>query len=256
MRVLLTGGGTAGHINPSLSIGDIIKDREPDSVIEYIGTPNGIEGRLVPKRGIKLHGIKVTGLSRSLSPSNIKSLLQAFSALKKCKKLIKSFKPDVVIGTGGYVCWAPIKAAASLGIPTVLHESNAEPGFAVRSLKKDADLILVNFEGTKKLLSSSSAVIERVGMPVSKDFKTDKKIDRGNRKRDVNEVKKSVEANREPSVNILSFGGSLGAHTINLCALKLADKIASGELNVKYKHSSGTREYESVMKAFFFPRHP
>ena len=105
MRVLMTGGGTAGHVNPALAIAAIIKSKESDSVIEYIGTENGIEGKLVPKSGMKLHPIAVKGLVRSLSPANLKVLFVAIKARNLCKKIIHDFRPDVVIGTGGYVSW-------------------------------------------------------------------------------------------------------------------------------------------------------
>lgn len=243
MRVLLTGGGTAGHVNPALAIGDLIREREPDSVIEYIGTEKGIEGRLVPRRNIKLHTIKVRGLSRSLSPSNLRSLAQAFGALKKCRQILRAFRPDVVIGTGGYVCWAPIRAAVSLGIPTVLHESNAQPGFAVKTLCHKVDLILVNFEGTKRLLEGQKTRVERVGMPVNKAFSD--KVTQPSRP-----PISALESNRDKPFHILSFGGSLGAHTLNLCALKLAKTYASQNPQVFLEHSCGTREYEQIREQF------
>lgn len=243
MRVLVCGGGTAGHVNPALAIADIILKNEPDSVIEYVGTEKGIEGTLVRKKGMALHPIKVQGLRRSLSPANLRVLMMAYSARKECKKIIRSFKPDVVIGTGGYVCWPVISAASSLHIPTVLHESNAEPGFAVKTLRNRADLVLVNFEGTKKHLKGSKALIKRVGMPVNPAF-----ADR-DAKHPVKHISDSGEAVPKTR-KILSFGGSLGATTVNQAALKLMKDYVSRNPHIQIEHATGAREYESVKKLF------
>ncbi len=243
MRVLVCGGGTAGHVNPALAIADIILQNEPDSVIEYVGTEKGIEGTLVRKKGMTLHPIQVKGLRRSLSPANIRVLMMAFSARKECKRIIRDFKPDVVIGTGGYVCWPVISAASSLHIPTVLHESNAEPGFAVKTLRNSADLILVNFEGTKQHLKGSKALVKRVGMPVNPAF-----ADR-DAKRSAKHVSDSYEATPKAR-KILSFGGSLGATTVNQAALKLMKDYVSRNPHIRIEHATGAREYESVKKLF------
>ncbi len=265
MRVLITGGGTAGHVNPALAIADIIAEKEPDSVIDYVGTETGIEGRLVPKRGMRLHPIKVKGLSRSLSPSNLKAVWEAFHALHVCQELIRDFHPDVVIGTGGYVCWPLIRAAASLGVPSVLHESNAEPGFAVRTLRKKADLILVNFESTRDCLKDAGEKVVHVGMPVDRRFPSSKE----NKKRrtlldgksgsdltdfrankTASDGKKSASGAESGEVRILSFGGSLGAHTLNLCAIQLMRELLKNMPNVRFEHSCGTREYEEMRANF------
>ena len=148
MKVLLTGGGTSGHVNPALAIADIIKTNDPSAEFAYIGTEKGIEKRLVEKEGYDFYPIKIQGISRSLSFSNLKTAYLVMTAPAKAKKIIEKFDPDVVIGTGGYVCWAPLKAAAEMGIPTVLHESNSVPGLAVRKLESKVDLILTNFKST------------------------------------------------------------------------------------------------------------
>ena len=243
MRVLVCGGGTAGHVNPALAIADIILQHEPDSVIEYVGTEKGIEGTLVRKKGMILHPIRVQGLKRSLSPANIRVLMMAYSARKECKKIIRGFAPDVVIGTGGYVCWPVISAAASLGIPTVLHESNAEPGFAVKTLRKCVDLILVNFEATKQHLKGANVCVKRVGMPVNPAFS-----DHGQTRR-IGHISGLDSRDRQVK-KILSFGGSLGATTINQAVLKLMKDYVKGNPKVRIEHATGTREYESVKTLF------
>ena len=132
MRVLLTGGGTGGHVNPALAIGAVIESYDKNAVIEYVGTPRGIENKLVTK--YPMHHIEIQGLRRSLSLSNIKTAYLTITSFRKAKALLKRVKPDLVVGTGGYVCWPVIRAAASLGIPTALHESNAVPGLAAKML--------------------------------------------------------------------------------------------------------------------------
>ena len=131
MRVLMTGGGTGGHVNPALAIAQTIKENEPDSVIAFVGTPHGIENKLVPKAGYELYHVDIQGLKRSLSLDNIKTLYLTVQSVHRAKKLVREFKPDIVIGTGGYVCYPVVKAAAALGVPTALHESNAVAGVAV-----------------------------------------------------------------------------------------------------------------------------
>ncbi|MBQ8368910.1 MAG: glycosyltransferase, partial [Clostridia bacterium] len=111
MRVLMTGGGTGGHVNPALAIANTIKQNDPDAVIEYVGTKRGIENKLVPKAGYPIHHVQVQGLRRSLSPANIKAAWLALTSPGKAKKIIREFKPDLVVGTGGYVSWPVCKAA-------------------------------------------------------------------------------------------------------------------------------------------------
>lgn len=257
----MTGGGTAGHVNPALAIADIIAEKEPDSVIEYVGTKTGIEGTLVSKRQMKLHEIRVQGLSRSLSLSNLKAAWNALHAVSVCKKILRKFRPDVVIGTGGYVCWPLIRAASSLGVPSVLHESNAEPGFAVKMLKNRADLILVNFEATKEFLKGVKARVERVGMPVDKRFpkvqgkKTRTLLDKESvcngirEKQDPDTPKCALNSGKE-TFRIVSFGGSLGAHTMNLCAIRLMEELIAGMPQVTVEHACGTREFRQIEKMF------
>ncbi|MBR2916833.1 MAG: glycosyltransferase, partial [Clostridia bacterium] len=127
MRILLTGGGTAGHINPAIAIANYIKEKEPGSEILFIGTKDGMEKTLVPKSGYNIEFIKVHGFERSLSLANIKNVFEAFFGIVKSKKIIKKFKPDIAIGTGGYVTGPVLMGAAELKIPTIVHESNAYP---------------------------------------------------------------------------------------------------------------------------------
>ena len=170
MRVLITGGGTGGHVNPALAIANTIKQNDHDAVIAYVGTKRGIENKLVPKAGYPMYYVDVKGIKRSLSPSNIKAAYLALTSPIKAKKIIREFKPDIVVGTGGYVSWPVVKAASQMGIPTALHESNAIAGVAVKMLQKSVDRIYLNFEKTGESLSCDRAKLMKVGNPILGGF--------------------------------------------------------------------------------------
>lgn len=203
MRVLMTGGGTAGHINPALAIADTIKMNDPTAVVEFVGTERGLENSLVVKAGYKLHHVDIMGISRSLSLSNVKALYLMLKSQIQAKRIIREFKPDIVIGTGGYVCWPALKVASRLGIPTVAHESNARPGLAIRQLQGSLDRILVNFPETANYIKQQDKVL-RVGNPIRGGFGM---LDRA-------EARKKL-AISDSQVYILAFGGSLGAQRVN-----------------------------------------
>ena len=159
MRVLLTGGGTGGHVYPALAIAEIIKRNSPDSEIAFVGTKTGIENRLTRDAGYTIYHVNIQGLRRSLSPANLKTAYLTLTSPIKAKKIIKEFKPDIVIGTGGYVSYPLLRAASSLGVPAMVHESNAVPGVAVKQLQKRMDTVLVNFESTADYLKKGANVI-------------------------------------------------------------------------------------------------
>ena len=148
----MTGGGTGGHVNPAIAIAETIKLNIPGSVIAFVGTPRGIENKLVKAAGYELYHVDVRGLRRSLSFANFKAAYLALTSPGQAKKIIQDFKPDIVIGTGGYVSWPVLRAAASLGIPSMIHESNAYPGVTTRMLARHVDTILLNFEKTAEYL--------------------------------------------------------------------------------------------------------
>jgi UDP-N-acetylglucosamine--N-acetylmuramyl-(pentapeptide) pyrophosphoryl-undecaprenol N-acetylglucosamine transferase len=147
MKIALTGGGTGGHIYPSLAIGRYAQQQDPTTELLYIGSDLGLERDIVPKAGLRFESVRVTGFRRSLSLSNFKTIWNFLTAVQKSKKLLKQFKPDIVIGTGGYVCGPVIYAAAKLGIPTLIHEQNVLPGLTNRFLSKHVDGVAVSFPG-------------------------------------------------------------------------------------------------------------
>ncbi|MCD9024429.1 undecaprenyldiphospho-muramoylpentapeptide beta-N-acetylglucosaminyltransferase [Cohnella silvisoli] len=145
MRVVLTGGGTGGHIYPALAIGREVTAREPGSSLLYIGTSRGLEGRIVPQQGIAFEDITITGFRRSLSWDNVRTVMRFVQGVRRSKQLLRKFKPDVVVGTGGYVCGPVVYAASRLGIPTLIHEQNVIPGLTNKFLSRYAQGVAVSF---------------------------------------------------------------------------------------------------------------
>ena len=145
MNFLFTCGGTAGHINPALAVAGILRDRMPDCGILFVGANGKMETDLVPRAGYDIVTVEVTNIHRSLKPAeiayNFRSLHNARQATKDARKIIEDFQPDIAIGTGGYVCYPVLKAAAQLGIPTIVHESNAVPGLTTKGLSKVVDRV-------------------------------------------------------------------------------------------------------------------
>ncbi len=206
MRVVISAGGTGGHIYPAIAIINKIKEEEPNSEILYIGTSDRMEKDLIPELGIKYEAIEVSGLKRKLTLENFKVLYQFIKAREKCKKIIKSFDPDVVIGTGGYVTGPVIWAGKKLGKKTFIHEQNSVVGLSNKYLTKYADKVGVSFSSVMSSFPKNKVVL--TGNPCSEkaiNMKKANKEDYG-----LNKSKKLV----------LIVMGSLGSRTIN-------DKIVS-----------------------------
>ncbi|MFC5532183.1 undecaprenyldiphospho-muramoylpentapeptide beta-N-acetylglucosaminyltransferase [Cohnella yongneupensis] len=145
MRVVLTGGGTGGHLYPALAIGRAVMDDHPNSSLLYIGTRRGLENRIVPQHGIAFEAIDVSGFRRKLTWDNVRTVIRFVNGVKRSKVLLRRFKPDVVIGTGGYVCGPVVYAASKLGIPTLIHEQNVAPGLTNKFLSRYASAVAVSF---------------------------------------------------------------------------------------------------------------
>lgn len=206
MKVIIAAAGTAGHINPGLAIANKIKKEQKDSEIVFIGTTRGLENDLVPRAGYELKTIDAYGLSKEISIENLKKMYKTLKGFGEAKKIIKEFKPDIVIGTGGYICGATITAAHSLKIPTLLHESNAFPGKAVKMLAKKTNTILVSFKDALPRIKNCKNVVF-TGTPVKikkQNYSSEEK------NRIVNEVGLKTD-----KAIVLIFGGSQGAKKIN-----------------------------------------
>lgn len=241
MRILFTGGGTGGHVNPAIAIANTLKKRDPNAVIAFVGTSRGIENKLVPKEGYELYHVEIQGLRRSLSLSNLKTFYLTVKSIFDAKKLIKEFKPDIVVGTGGYVCWPIVKAASQLGIPTVLHESNAVPGVAVKMLESAVDRIYVNFNETASSLKSSNYdKIIRVGNPLKPDYSVC----------GYDEARKKLGIENKYRRFILSFGGSMGAERVNIEAICLMRDYIALHPDCLHIHATGALEYPDAKRMF------
>lgn len=238
MKVLMTGGGTGGHVNPALAIASTIKAHHPDAEIAFVGTSRGLENRLVPAAGYPLYHVKIQGFRRKLTLSNFKTLYYALTSPGKAKAILREFQPDIVIGTGGYVCWPIMKAAAQMGIPTALHESNALPGVAVKMLQGTVDRIFLNFKETGAQLRAKNKIMH-VGNPLRPGFSV----------ADKTEARKALGIPEDAKV-LLSFGGSLGARAINNAAMELMQEYVNDHEEVFYIHATGTSSYEEYHALF------
>ena len=235
MRVIIAAAGTAGHINPGLAIANKIKMEEKDSEIIFIGTTRGLENDLVPRAGFGLKTIDAYGLSKKLSIDNLKKMYKTFKGYGEAKKIIREFKPDIVIGTGGYICGATISAAHNLKIATLLHESNAFPGRAVKMLAKKANTILISFEDAKDRIKHAKNIVY-TGTPVKitkKDYGINEKL----------KIIKEIGLNEAKPI-VLIFGGSQGAQKINEAILG----ILKNKLNKNYQivWATGPKQYDII----------
>lgn len=240
MRVLMTGGGTGGHINPAVAIANTIKKNHPQAEIAFVGTKRGKEKELVPKEGYPLYFVDVQGIRRSLSPKNIKALYLALVSPLRAKKLLEQYRPDFVVGTGGYACWPVMKAASKLGIPTAVHESNALAGLAIRKLQDGMDRIFINFPQTEEQIKKQNRhKVMHVGNPLREGF-GGLSYENARKKLGLHDGEQMV----------LSFGGSLGAERINEAMLDLMGEYAPKHPEIRIVHACGTVKYGPIYEEF------
>ncbi len=169
MRVILSGGGTGGHIYPAISIANKIKEKHPNAEILFIGTEKGMESDIVPKAGYSIKFVTVSYLKRKISLHNIKSAGMLFKGILEARKIIKDFRPDIVIGTGGFVCGPVVYMASKLGIKTIIHEQNVFPGLTNRILDKYVDKIALSFKEAEKYFKSKNKLVV-TGNPIRGEF--------------------------------------------------------------------------------------
>ncbi len=232
MKVIIAAAGTAGHINPGIAIANKIKTEEPNSEIIFIGTDRGLENDLVPRAGYKLKQVEAYGLGK-----NIIKNFKTFKGIFQAKKIIKEFKPDIVIGVGGYICGPVLLAAHKLKLPTMLHESNAFPGKAVKMLAKITDTILISFEDARNRIPNAKKIV-LTGTPIKINTK---EITESQKK----EMLKQINLNDEKPI-VLIFGGSQGAKKINEAVIDLLSQ--NKKLNYKIVLSAGEKQYNNVIE--------
>lgn len=235
MRVIVTGGGTGGHIYPALAIADRFKEKDADTEILYVGNDEGIEKDVVPKAGYELALVDARWLDKSSPWQLIKTGGRVAKGILEANRVMKKFKPDVVIGTGGYVCFPVILAGKKFGAKTFLHEQNAFPGLANRTLEKYVNKVFLGFSDAAKYFKEPSKMVE-AGNPVRKSF-----------------FSLSKEAAREKlgfpkdDFIIFSFGGSLGAEKINEVAFELM-QVVNGHENMRMIFGTGKWYYDSILE--------
>lgn len=236
MKVLVTGGGTGGHIYPALAIAKKIKEDYSDSEILYVGTHNSMESEIVPKEGFEFKGIRVKGFRRKLSMDTLKSFKELFLGLNDARKIVKDFSPDVVIGTGGFVCGPVVLTASLKRIPTLIHEQNALPGVTNRILSRFVDKIAISFDESKKHFKNSKKLV-LTGNPIRESIvNVDKNL-----------AYKDLNVNPNKSL-VLSFGGSGGHKKLNDAMLKVIETNINNR-KIQIMHVTGKRLYDEFIKA-------
>lgn len=239
MRVLMTGGGTAGHINPALAIAAKIKQENPTAEILFVGAKGRMETRLVPAAGFPIETVDVRGFQRRLSLKNVgrnlSAAVHAFTADVEASRILKRFRPDIAIGTGGYVSGPVLRRAAKQGIPVLVHESNAYPGVTVKMLAKYAAVTMISAEEARRYLPEGARVVV-TGNPLRAEFLH---LDRDAARRDLSLDERPL---------ILSVGGSLGAERINRAMTEvLARSVREGRF--QHIHATGRSGWDSTMAA-------
>lgn len=205
LRIILSGGGTGGHIYPAIAIADEIKRRHPDAKFLFVGAKDRMEMEKVPQAGYEIEGLWISGVDRSFSLKNFIFPFKLMSSLSRSRKIIKRFKPDIVIGTGGFASGPLLRVAISRGIPTLIQEQNSFPGVTNRILSKYADTICAAYENVKDVFPEDKTII--TGNPVRRDLlKVNQLRDEAFEHFNLSKEKKTV----------LVLGGSLGARRINM----------------------------------------
>ena len=235
MRVIVAAAGTAGHINPGLAIANKIKQQEPNSEIIFIGTKRGLENDLVPRAGYGLKTIEAYGLSKKISIDNLKKMCATLNATKKARKIIKEFKPDIIVGAGGYICGPVVWAGKKEKVQVILHESNAFPGKAVKMLAPKANTVLISFEEARSRIPKAKNIV-CTGTPV----KIEK---REYSKEEKTKILKNIGIEKNKPI-VLVFGGSQGAQKINEAIIGI---LESG-MNKDYKiiWATGPKQFEII----------
>lgn len=238
MRILLCGGGTAGHVMPAVAMAEIIEKSFPECIIAFAGRKGGKENDAYKRTGHQLYEIDIQGISRSLTPNNIKTIFKLIKSSRIAERIISDFNPDIIIGTGGYVCFPFVRIGQRKNIKTVLHESNASPGLVTKLLSKRCDKVLLNLEDTKQYLKRRNNV-EVVGNPTRHSFNTITKT----------EAKKALGVQSE-QILIVSFGGSLGSEVLNENICEFIDRYVVNNRNIIHIHSTGRSKYDEVISKF------
>lgn len=230
MKILIAAGGTGGHIYPGIAVANEILRRDKSSEIRFVGTARGLETKLVPNAGFKLELIESAGIKNVGLANTLKGLLLLPKSFLAARKIIKDFKPDVVVGAGGYVTGSVLLTASFLRIPTLVMESNALPGFTNRQLARFVDKAAVTFEEAARFFPGKAVV---TGNPVRREF-----FDIPAKKRE------------NFSFSLLAFGGSQGARAINNALIEALPHLTAERDKLKITHQTGELDYETIKSGY------
>lgn len=234
MKIIISGGGTGGHIYPALAIAEGIRERAQETEILYVGTAGSLEEELARKAGYAFKPVHVKGMPRKLNRKSIIAIRELLRGLGDSSRILDSFKPDIVIGTGGYVCGPILYKAARRNIPTVIHEQNAYPGITNRILSRFVKKVLITYDDSRRYFHKSREVV-LTGNPVRKDIIH---MDMENARRELNLGEKPM---------VLSFGGSGGQRSLNKAILGMIEAVSSDKA-INLVHVTGKFHHEDFMK--------
>lgn len=237
MRVVFACAGTGGHVNPAIAIAKIILKHKSDTEILFIGTKSGIENKLVENAGFKIKHISTGKLLRELTLKNFKAIYDTYKGIGDARRILNEFKPDLVIGTGGYICGPVMLAAKKLKIPYMLHESNAFPGISVKLLAKNASKVMISFEDARYRLKNRENICY-TGTPAKFNTQDYDKLDK-------KEILKELKLNGINKKIILVTCGSQGAKRVNEVVIEMVSKILSKEYYVILV--TGDRTYDDIV---------
>ena len=235
IKIIVSGGGTGGHIFPAISIANALKQKHSDCEILFVGAEGKMEMEKVPAAGYDIIGLPIRGLQRSFTKENLKFFSRLLSSIWKAKAVVKGFQPDAVVGVGGYASGPLLHAAAKLGVPTLIQEQNSYAGITNKLLAKKAKKICVAYEGMERFFPANKILL--TGNPVRKDL-----LDISSKKQEAIEYFKLDPAKK----TILIVGGSLGARTINNSVLKSLQALSDSDVQVIWQ--TGKFYIEKVRK--------
>jgi len=229
VKIILTGGGTGGHIYPALAIASELKQRIPSVELLYVGTARGMESKIVPPVGIPFKTIDIIGIDRTSMLKASKTLIKFPFSFFQARDIIKEFQPNIIVGTGGYVSFPVVLAGTFMDIKTVIHEQNAIPGLANRNLARRVNCVLLTFEEARKYLDAKK--IRLTGLPVRREIMA---LDR----------QKYRSAGEPAEFTLLAFGGSLGASSINHAMLTIVERYRNERIKLIW--ITGQAGYEDM----------
>ncbi len=234
-RILLSGGGTGGHIYPALAIARAVRKRFPDVEIAYIGTENGLESRIVPKEGnVRFYTVEIQGFRRRFSWENVRTIRKFVQAVRKAKEHLREFKPDVVVGTGGYVSASAVYAAHQMGIPTLIHEQNVMLGLTTKFLSRFVDVIAISLEESQKYLTRANRIVFTGNPRATEVIQANAVLGR-----------KSLGINDSHKPIILFCGGSRGAMSINKAVLEMIPQMKEMP-DVHFVYVTGEAHFKKI----------